>query len=273
MAALIALDPANGKKVWSFEMTTGRGAGVSTSLAFDPARKLIFMGTGENYDDTDSPYADSLIALDYETGKHLWHQQFNSHDSWSLFDQHMGHADLDVLASPLLYSAGGVDMVAAGDKGGSFRAFDRDGQPQWNLQLTPGGHHGGVMGSPATHAGVVYVCSGDFSTDDGATDGISGPALSKLFALDGASGAVVWQVPIDGTCFGAITHANGVVYLPGGVGLRAFDDRDGRLLWSVDLGQSSAGGVTIAQGMLFVSYGWSWSDLGAPGGVKAFALP
>lgn len=270
--ALVALDAASGDKVWSFETTTGRGAGVCTSIAFDPMRKRVFFGTGQNYDDTNSPYADSLIALDYETGSQVWHQQFHDHDSWSLFN--MGSGDLDLLASPLLYSAGGVDIVADGDKGGSFRAFEREtGRPLWNHQLTTGGHHGGVMGSAATHDGVIYVCSGDFTTDSGDGTGQSGPTSSSLFALDGASGATLWRVPIDGTCYGAVTHANGVVYLPGGKGLRAFDDRDGRLLWSADLGDESAGGVSVVDGMVFVGYGWSWSDLGAPGGVKAFALP
>lgn len=270
--SVIALDAVSGKQIWEFQTTTGRGAGVCSSIAVDPVRKRLFFGTGQNYDETDSPYADSLIALDYETGKYAWHAQFNRGDSWSLFN--MGAGDLDLLASPVLYTVNGVDMVAAGDKGGSFRAFDRDGHPQWQVQLSPGGHHGGVMGSAAVHDGVIYVCSGDFTTDNGDTADQSGPATSSLLALDAGSGVTRWRTPIEGTCYAAVSHANGVVYLPGGDGsLHAFDDRDGRLLWSAPLGQSSAGGVGIANGMLFVSYGWSWSDLAPPGGVKAFGLP
>jgi polyvinyl alcohol dehydrogenase (cytochrome) len=270
--SVVALDAASGDKVWEFVLTTGSGVGVSSSAAIDPARRRLFIGTGQNYDQTDSPYADSLVALDYLTGQYAWHAQFTAGDQWALGDSSRG--DLDVLSTPILFTVGEVDMVAVGDKAGSFRAFDRDGKPQWMQQLAPGGYHGGVMGSPAYHDGVIYICSGDFSTDDGQEMGTGGPTQSHLFALDAGTGTTRWTVPITGTCYGSVTHANGVVYLAAGDGqLRAFADDDGRQLFAAALGQSSAGGVTVADGMLFVSYGWSWSDPAAAGGVKAFGLP
>lgn len=269
--SVVALDAKSGAEVWKFVLTTGTGVGVCSSAAFDPKRKRLFLGTGQNYDKTDSKYADSLLVLDYETGEYVWHAQFTKGDSWSLED--MDDGDLDVLSSPVLYTANGTDMVAVGDKGGLFQAFDRDGGFQWSRQLTPGGHHGGIMGSPAYHDGVIYVCSGDFTTDQGDGTAQSGPTASTLFALDAARGDIVWSTPIQGVCYGSITHANGVVYLPGGDGrLHAFYDGDGRELWSVELGESSAGGVAVAHGMLYVSYGWDWLNPTIPGGVKAFGL-
>jgi len=270
--SIIAVNAKTGAKVWERVLTTGTGVGVCSSPAFDPERRRMFIGTGQNYDDSDSPYADSLIALDYETGEYAWHVQYTKADAWWLGN--MDDGDLDILSTPVLYTANGVDMVAAGDKGGTLRAFDRDGKPQWTRQLTPGGHHGGIMGSPAYHDQTIYICSGDFSTDQGDGTGHSGPASSVLFALDAGTGDVRWSVPVDGLCYGSITHANGVVYLPGGSGrLQAFHDRDGRELWSVDLGSSSAGGVTVAHGMLYVSYGWDWTDPAPLGGIRAFGLP
>jgi polyvinyl alcohol dehydrogenase (cytochrome) len=244
--SVVARNALTGEPAWEFVLTTGTGVGVCSSAAFDLQRKRLFVGTGQNYDTTDSPYADSLVALSYETGEYVWHAQFTAGDTWNLTD--MDDGDLDILSSPVLFSAGGVDMVAAGDKGGSFRAFARDdGQMQWQRQLAPGGHHGGVMGSPAYHDGVIYVCSGDYSTDSGAQNEQSGPDESVLFALAAASGEPKWQVKLQGSCYGSITHANGIVYLATGDGhLRAFRDVDGSELTAIALGNSSAGGVTIA---------------------------
>jgi polyvinyl alcohol dehydrogenase (cytochrome) len=270
--SIIARAADTGAEAWKFLLTTGEGVGVVSTPAIDPMRKRLFVGTGNNYDATDSPYADSLLALEYETGEYAWHVQYTAGDEYS--QTVSDGPDVDVLAAPILFSVDGVAMVAAGDKAGSFRAFDRDGKPMWMRQLSVGGHHGGVMGSPAYHAGVIYVCSGDFTTDSGQTDGQSGPAQSTLFALDAANGDIVWSKPIAGLCYGALSHANGLVYLPAGDGfLRVFDDRSGDELWSAPLGASSAGGVTVAGGKVFVSYGWDWALPGVSGGVKAFALP
>lgn len=270
--SIIARHADSGAEAWKFVLTTGEGVGVISTPAIDPMRKRLFVGTGNNYDKTDSPYADSLLALDYQSGKYLWHVQYTAGDEYS--QTVPDGPDVDVLAAPILFSVDGVAMVAAGDKAGSFRAFDRDGKLQWMRQLSVGGHHGGVMGSPAYHAGAIYVCSGDFTTDSGATDGQSGPAQSTLFALNAANGDIVWSKPIAGLCYGALTHANGLVYLPAGDGfLRVFDDRSGDELWRAQLGSSSAGGVSVANGKVFVSYGWDWALPSVPGGVKAFALP
>ena len=244
---------------------------MCSSAAVDPARKRMFIGTGQNYDASDSPYADSLIALDYETGERVWHQQFTKADEYSLSKP--DGPDHDVLSTPLLFTANGVDMVAVGDKGAGFHALQRDGTPVWSKQLTPGGHHGGVMGAPAYHHGVIYVCSNDFSTDQTFGLGQDAPAESVLFGLRAADGAELWQVRIPSGCYGAVSYANGVVYLPAIDGqLRAFDAVTGQALWSDALGQSSAGAVTIAGGMLFVSYGWDWILPDVPGGIRAYAL-
>jgi polyvinyl alcohol dehydrogenase (cytochrome) len=269
--SVVARDIATGAELWKFSTTDDTGSSVVSSPAIDPARKRVFIGTGQNYTG-DSPYADSLLALDYETGKRVWSMQFTTNDIYSL--AMLDGPDKDVLATPLLFSVDGRDLVGACDKGGNYYVLDRDGKSVWAKKLTEGGHHGGVMGSPAYANGVIFVCSGDFTTDMTFGAGQDGPAKSVLLALKAGDGSTLWSAPIDGACYGAVSHANGVVYLPTVSGhLRAFDAANGNPLWDRELGGSSAGGVSIVDGMLYVSYGWDWVFNSVQGGVQAYGLP
>lgn len=269
--SLVARRLDTGAPVWRVVFTETTGVGIVSSPAVDPARKLLFLGTGQNYSG-DSPYADSLVAIDYSAGKIVWNNQFKSGDIYSL--DHLDGPDMDVLASPVLYTLDGVDMVAAANKGGLLRACEREGKQRWSTQLTQGGHTGGVMGSSAYAERTHFVCSGEFATDVAGGTGQNGPTSSQLFAVDAADGSVRWKQPIDGNCFAAVSYANGVVYLPTGQGeLRAFDASDGSLLVTLPLGGSSAGGVSIVDGVVYVSYGWDWILPAVPGGVVAFGLP
>lgn len=265
------VDVQDGAPKWKRVLTESTGVGVTGSAAIDAVHKRAYVGTGQNYEG-DSPFADALVAVDYETGELAWHVQFTKGDIYSV--SKLDGPDKDVLATPVLFSVDGREMVAAADKGGAIYVLDRSGQMLWTKQLTPGGHHGGVMGSMAYFDGRIYVCSGDFSTDATLGIGQDGPAQSRLFALDAAGGKELWSTPLVGLCYGALSYANGLVYLPAGDGnLRVYDATSGLLTWSQPLGQSAAGGVSIVDGMVYVSYGWDWLDTTVPGGVKAFGLP
>jgi polyvinyl alcohol dehydrogenase (cytochrome) len=268
---VVALDQATGAVRWTITLTTGKGVGVTSSASIDVERGRLYIGSGQNYDDTDSPYADSLLALDLQTGKHVWHAQFTKNDVYSLY--HLDGPDHDVLAVPLLFRDGELEGVAVGDKGGSYFAYDREGTLLWAKKLTPGGHHGGVMGSAAYHGGVIYVCSGDFSTDMTLGIGQDAPAASLLIALRARDGTELWSTPLKGACYGSVSHAGGVVFLPMVSGhVRAFAADSGAEIWSDELPQSSAAGVTISNGMMFVPFGWDWLNTAAPGGIAAYGL-
>jgi polyvinyl alcohol dehydrogenase (cytochrome) len=59
--------------------------------------------------------------------------------------------------------------------------------------------HGGGASGPATTAnGVVFGCSLD--------------PLGHMYALDGASGAVLWEFASGGSCLSGAAIANGTVY-------------------------------------------------------------
>jgi polyvinyl alcohol dehydrogenase (cytochrome) len=268
---IVARDINSGAEAWKFKTTTDTGVGVVSSAAVDPVRKLMFVGTGQNYTG-DSPYADSLIALNYETGKLAWSMQFTKGDIYAL--SKLDGPDRDLLTAPSLFTVGEVDVVGAADKAGNYYVLDRAGKLLWATKLTPGGHHGGVMGSPAYSNGMIYVCSGDYTTDMTLGAGQDGPAKSTLLALKARDGSQAWTVPIAGACYGAISYANGVVYLPTVDGyLRAYDASNGTSLWNQSLGGSTAGGVSMSDGMLFVSWGWDWVVSSVNGGVQAYGLP
>jgi polyvinyl alcohol dehydrogenase (cytochrome) len=144
----------------------------------------------------------------------------------------------------------------------------------WKVDLTTGGANGGVMASAAYANGVIFVASNDGNTGGEAGVG-GGPAACVIFALDAATGAIKWQVPSMPGVFGALTVANGVLYVPTLVGeVRAYDVTTGAKLWTGLAGMSMGGGISISEGQLFTGHGWTWLPVfPTPGGLVAFGLP
>ena len=114
---------------WSGEYwKTGTGGGVWDSITFDTALNRIYLATGNAgpYDpeqrspgNGDNLYTASIVAVDADTGKYLWHYQVNPRDAWD-FDstQQMALADLVI---------GGKSrkVLMQAPKNGFFYVFDR----------------------------------------------------------------------------------------------------------------------------------------------------
>jgi quinoprotein glucose dehydrogenase len=118
---------------------TAGGASDWSGHSVDEARGIVYVSTetagpdfwgggryGENL------FANSVVALDANTGKRLWHYQIVHHDLW----------DLDLPAPPTLLTVthGGtrIDAVAQGTKHGYLFAFDRvTGTPLWPVHEQP----------------------------------------------------------------------------------------------------------------------------------------
>ncbi len=79
-------------KTWGGEYwKTGTGGTVWNGMTYDPELKRVYIGTGNSgpYDPSvrspgggDNLYLASIVALDAETGKYLWHYQVNPREAW-----------------------------------------------------------------------------------------------------------------------------------------------------------------------------------------------
>lgn len=289
--AVVALDPATGDEQWRFYVTepdgsTGAGGSVWSTAAYDAALGLVYIGTGQHVEGTNSPYTDALLALDVSTGELRWSRQYTSGDLYRIFKLPPNGVDYDIGASPNLFTAGGRPAVGVADKGGRYAVWDRaTGEPIWGVQLTPGSHLGGTMQTAATAGGRVFVSSNTMAD----TNWYFNPSnKTTLFSLDQGTGATQWQTVLPSAAFGAITHANGVLYVPtlSGVlfAIRATDGRIVRRLlpsgkrhpiFALNFSDSLAGGVAIADGVLLAPFGWAYlvgSSDTRSGGVAAFGL-
>lgn len=118
---------------------TAGGASDWSGHSVDEARGIVYVSTetagpdfwgGDRYGE--NLFANSIVALDANTGTRIWHYQIVHHDLW----------DLDLPAPPTLLTVthGGkrIDAVAQGTKHGLLFAFDRvTGTPLWPVREQP----------------------------------------------------------------------------------------------------------------------------------------
>jgi polyvinyl alcohol dehydrogenase (cytochrome) len=270
---VVALDAATGQEVWRVyvsqnDATSGAGVSVWASASADPARKHIYVGTGNSYEEPTAPLADSIVAIDYTTGKIAWSQQFTHRDVYNIPNANGATGpDADVGSTPTLWSSKTLDLVGAGDKAGTFHALNRDtGKIVWERKLTPGGGSGGVIGGSAYAAGRIYVASNVEAAEPA-------PTVSTMFALNAATGKVLWRSNMQMLVTGPATVAGRVVLQGTAKGsMNAFDTRNGALIRDFDPPAPVGGGPSVANHVVYWGYGFAY---GTPspdsvGGIIAF---
>jgi len=242
-----AYDAATGKQVWRFYTApgspeqnkgdpameraaatwtgpfwkSGTGGVVWDSMSFDAELNRIYLGTGNAgpYDPKmRSPggganlYTASIVAVDADTGKYVWHYQINPRDAWD-YDatQGMVIADLTIAGAPR-------KVLMQAPKNGFFYVLDRTtgkpisagkiGKVNW------ADHIDMQTGLPVEAPNIRY--------ENGAT-----------LLWPGPLGAHSWQAM-------AFSPQTGLAYIPTmQVGARLSHDKQGR-------GSVSVNGVTIA---------------------------
>lgn len=258
------------------------GAGVWAAATVDPARKLLYVPTGDNYSDPPTATSDSLLALSLGDGHIVWSRQLTAGDA---FNTACGKKDAlcpdsngpdhDLGASPILVG----QTLLLGQKSGIMTALDLDkkGEILWQTRVGVGGSLGGIQWGPATDGKQVYVAVSDIFT--GKPGG--------LFALRIDTGAIVWQQPDQAPHSAAVTALPGAVFSGSLDGhLRAYDTETGKPLWDFNAvrdfpsvngipakgGAFDVAGPAVAGGMLFVGSGYS--QWGGPAGnvLLAFSL-
>jgi alcohol dehydrogenase (cytochrome c) len=255
------------------------GGGVWQAPAIDLQRGLVVFTVGNPSPDLDGSgrpgdnlYTNSIVALDYRTGKLKWYYQQIPHDVW----------DLDP-ASPVVLletadSAGQqVAAVAQAGKTGWVDLMHRDDGrplrrsaafvPQHNMFAQPTlkgtrmlpGANGGSEWSPTAYSpetGYLYVLGLHQPMNykvrqephrppamwlGGAFVGTGEPEYGIFSAVDMKTGKIVWQKRVkDPMIGGAVATAGGLVFT--GTKDRqflAFDARTGKQLWRYE----SKGGV------------------------------
>jgi polyvinyl alcohol dehydrogenase (cytochrome) len=254
--SVVALNARTGKRRWR-TFTVPRhhdGGGVWSTPAIDTRTGRLFVGTGNAYHAPAAKTTDSVLLLNARTGKILRHFQATPNDVWTLADPNGPDADFG--ASPNLFrDAKGRALVGEGQKSGIYWALDRRTlKPVWHTQVGPGASSGGITGSTAYDGTRIY-----------------GPntAGHLIWALDRV-GTLKWVSnqtgPLD---FGAVTVANGVVYVTDFSGVvTARDAATGVPLAQLPIGSPSFGGVAVVRRAVYAAVGTSSSPNG--GSVVAF---
>lgn len=266
MAAL-TWDPAT--KYWE----NGGGGNVWNSMVIDPELNLVYFGTGQpgpwakakrSPNGGDSLFTSSIVALNIDTGKYVWHYQENPRDT-SDYDSTM---DL-ILADVKL---GGVTrkVIMHAPKNGFFYVLDRangkfisaknfvdqnwaygidpNGRPIETREGTPsdkpfdsipgifGGHNWQAMSySPRT--GLVYIPAQHvpvtLGTDDDWKGQDTGGAMAPMSNLGWNLGMLVNPRAPVGKTFGRLI---------------AWDPVKQSAAWSADLGAPWNGGTLVTAG-------------------------
>jgi polyvinyl alcohol dehydrogenase (cytochrome) len=302
---------AQGVQLWG-----PSGAGVWSSPAVDLKRGAVYITTGDAYSDPAASTSDAFMAFDIKTGKLLWTRQVTSGDAFNVAcglpealrvncPEGKG-PDHDFGSSPILVDLpNGRRALIAGQKSGVVHAVDPDrgGEILWQTRVGKGSALGGVQWGSSFDGRRVYVALSDVIPATAGT--AAAPAAPPtppgqaaqpsqlgggLYALDPASGQIVWTTPHPGCgdkpgCSpaqsAAVTAIPGIVFSGGIDGhLRAYASDKGAIVWDVDTAQpyKTVNGVTgnggsldgpgpvVVGGMVFVNSGYAFVA-GKPGNV------
>lgn len=266
------------------------GGAVWGSPVVNPLTRTVYVGTGQNYTGQEGDI-DSVLALSLDDGSVRWKRRMTFPDTYTTAcelpdpgeycpQRDEGTAlDHDFGATPNLFYANDRVLLGIGQKSGKYFAFDADtGELVWERMLVrPDQLFGaGIEWGTSYDGRRLYVAT--WRAEPG-----------TLYALDPATGAVLWQTPnpADGCTTGGaaafpeycaraltptVTTSPGLVYEGSTDGkFRVFSSSTGRVLWTYDTirdfagvnglpGRGSAlsgnGGAVVSNGMVYVQSGY-----------------
>jgi quinohemoprotein ethanol dehydrogenase len=125
-------DPAmeRAAATWTGEYwKTGTGGTVWNGITFDPDLNRVYIGTGNSgpYDPAvrspgggDNLYLASIVALDADTGKYIWHYQVNPREAWDY------KATANMIAATLTIEGKPRKVLMQSPTNGFFYVLDRE---------------------------------------------------------------------------------------------------------------------------------------------------
>jgi len=104
----------------------------------------------------------------------------------------------------------------------------------------------GATSSPAVGLGVVY---------EGGSGLVDGAVRGEVYALNTATGQVIWNTVTDGPVISSPAVANGVVYIGGGYDVKvyALNATTGQVLWTVTTSGNVISSPAVANGVVYVT--------------------
>jgi polyvinyl alcohol dehydrogenase (cytochrome) len=310
--SVVAFDAMTGRRLWqryTIEETPQQrgvtrigtkifspsGAAIWSTPTLDAKRGLLYIGTGNNYTGPADARSNSVLALDPKSGRIAWHWQVVAGDAWNVgcmvgLDSCPANSgpDADIGSGTMLATLpDGSDRLFVGLKSGMVIAIDptRHDRALWSNRVGRGSIQGGVQFGMAYDGTRLYVPIADMSNSmDASTkarDTSAGDPRPGLYALDPASGKLLWQSLADDICHARPYCDPGILasiaVIPGAVfaghmdgRLRAYDSDSGKVLWQYETSQDQAtlgggtahggtiggGGPVIHDGVVYTNSGY-----------------
>lgn len=303
-----------GSETWPDSDSWQTGGGSTwTSGTYDPDLDLLYWPTGnpgpKDFDgrdrEGDNLYTASVLALRPDDGSLAWHFQFTPHDEhdWDA-NQTPVLIDRDWQGKPrklLVHPNRNGFLYILDRETGQFLRGTQFAKQNWSDGFTAAGRplarsaaapsatgaracpdiHGGTNWQAPTYhpeTGLLYVVSRDacgvyFRTGH-SIDHIETGADNFLRAIDLDSGAIAWEIPIQGaenqevSFAGAMATAGGLVFFGSRAGsFMAADAVTGELLWHFN-----TGGTIRASPITYEANGQQYVAITTKGGVFAFGL-
>ena len=300
-----SLDPATGKVFWKgysvldpskatdkknrngIAMWGPAGAAIWSAPTVDLKRKVVYAATGNSYTAVSINTSDAVLAFDLETGRLLWSNQVTPNDNFLVgcpsgpnCPEGLG-PDVDFGSSVILRMLpNGKQILIAGQKSGIVYGMDPDdkGKILWQTRVGKGSALGGIEWGHAADDKNTYAAVSD-RFGAGATPGI--------YALDLATGKLVWSVPAP-KVGGNGAQSAAVAVIPGAVfsgalngHFRAYSTATGEIIWDFETakefetvngapakgGSIDGPGPVIAHGMVYTNSGY-----GLFGGIAGHVL-
>jgi alcohol dehydrogenase (cytochrome c) len=249
---LIALDAANGHKLWSFKTMTGPepgvnalglGAGGAWETPLVSPQGTVTFGIGNPYQSVGEAYAqparllysDSDVTLNATNGKLNWYYQGVEND----------FKDFDMQASPIAANVSGTPVVIGGGKMGyvyemnattgaliwrravgihngddnqSLDALTHSEKLKLPFTYLPGAF-GGILTNMAYANNTIYAATINLPlrfTSSSQVNGLPPKGTfaygGDLVALNAVTGAIEWSTKLDGIPDGAATVSNNLVF-------------------------------------------------------------